>query len=207
PDLKKLMFFSDCVVWAYPIDRSFEENYFYFLQELIGAMNLLVSVLINKGVLVRGGVSDGDIYIDGKKVFGPALVRSYELEKSAVYPQIVCDRSLINASKLSFSEYHKDFIEDYISENEESDFYSIDYFKMIDQAAKTFAEAQETIGYDIDFTREYIEDVVRILPNGINSADSRVRMKYEWLRSKLLTLKNAEYEFSVLDDPKFSKGD
>jgi hypothetical protein len=50
------------------------------------------------GVLLRGGVCVGDIFFkpDDTIVFGPALVRAYELERDhAVYPRIVIDRNLI----------------------------------------------------------------------------------------------------------------
>ena len=50
------------------------------------------------GVLVRGGMSLGDLFASKENsiVFGPALVDAYKLEsQSAVYPRILIDRRLI----------------------------------------------------------------------------------------------------------------
>lgn len=51
-----------------------------------------------EGILVRGGLSVGNLFIDPKAsiVFGPAMVKSYKLESEyAVYPRIVMDRDLV----------------------------------------------------------------------------------------------------------------
>lgn len=61
------------------------------------------------GVLLRGGVCDGDIFFkpDDTIVFGPALVRAYELERDhAVYPRIVVDRNLIVETRQAGGDQH-----------------------------------------------------------------------------------------------------
>ena len=48
-----------------------------------------------KGYLFRGGITVGDIVHDDECVFGPGLVRAYELEsKVAQYPRFVLDRGV-----------------------------------------------------------------------------------------------------------------
>src|SRR6266481_3023330 len=52
--------------------------------------------LLEEGVIVRGGMTVGDLYWEDNQVFGPALVRAYELEKGlAHYPRIVMDSELV----------------------------------------------------------------------------------------------------------------
>jgi len=47
-------------------------------------------------ILLRGGVSLGDLYFDGEFMFGPALVKSHQLgEQVAVFPRIVVDSTLV----------------------------------------------------------------------------------------------------------------
>jgi hypothetical protein len=54
--------------------------------------------LATNGVLVRGGICIGDLFVRAGKtmLFGPALVKAYKLESEyAVYPRIIIDRDLI----------------------------------------------------------------------------------------------------------------
>lgn len=53
--------------------------------------------LINLKVLIRGGVTIGDLYFENDVVFGGALNRAYSLESEiAIFPRLVVDRSLVN---------------------------------------------------------------------------------------------------------------
>lgn len=61
------------------------------------------------GWLVRGGITIGDFYIDDTIVWGPALLRAYELEdKLAIYPRIILDETV--TSVLSISTIKNDFV-------------------------------------------------------------------------------------------------
>ena len=47
---------------------------------------------------LRGGLTVGDVYLQGDLIFGPAMVRAYELENSyAIFPRIVVDPAVITA--------------------------------------------------------------------------------------------------------------
>lgn len=60
--------------------------------------------LVSHDVILRGAVSYGEIYAEGNVIFGPALVRAYELEtKMALYPRVVVDPDLLNATKVDRS--------------------------------------------------------------------------------------------------------
>jgi len=56
--------------------------------------------LIAHDIILRGGISSGQIYANGAEIFGPALIRAYELEtKAALYPRVVLDPILLNETK------------------------------------------------------------------------------------------------------------
>jgi hypothetical protein len=87
--------FSDSVVRVRTYDSDFREGaLFYELLDLVHAQ----TELAGKGILIRGAMTAGQIYTSADLAFGPAFVRSYDLESSlANYPRIVIDPQLIRA--------------------------------------------------------------------------------------------------------------
>lgn len=51
---------------------------------------------IKAGLLLRGGIVIGDIYIDDVFVYGTGLINAYYIENNAKYPRIVIDKSIID---------------------------------------------------------------------------------------------------------------
>ncbi|GAB4212808.1 MAG: hypothetical protein OHK0013_35990 [Sandaracinaceae bacterium] len=73
-------------------DATFPSALFYELLALVHMQGELAP----QGVLIRGAITHGDVFTDGSTVFGPALVRAYELESgNAVYPRIIVDPELL----------------------------------------------------------------------------------------------------------------
>ncbi|WP_248928667.1 hypothetical protein [Paenibacillus hamazuiensis] len=99
-----------------------------------GAMNKITklltvftqSLLSQHGLLLRGGIAVGKIYHDNDIVYGPGLVKAYELEsKIAVYPRIVMGFSDFESSILSCSQISQSALrERFVTDN--------DYFLMLD---------------------------------------------------------------------------
>lgn len=95
--------FSDSVLRIRRTRTKWNRQYsvgllFHELIDLVHAQGELVK----DGVLLRGGVSYGQISLSGTRVFGPAFISAYELEaRIALYPRIVVDPILL-------SEFHKD---------------------------------------------------------------------------------------------------
>jgi hypothetical protein len=80
--------FSDNIVISTPPGPSVP----YLLREL----SLMQLATASRGFLLRGGVAIGDIVHDDEVVFGPALIRAYELEsETAHFPRIVVDEDVI----------------------------------------------------------------------------------------------------------------
>ena len=67
------------------------------LSELIFIVGKIQYELFLKGILVRGAISFGELYINKSKniIVGPGLINAYNLEKDAKYPRIVIDRRII----------------------------------------------------------------------------------------------------------------
>lgn len=56
--------------------------------------------LLEKGILVRGGISYGDFWNNKEIMFGRGLVKAYELENDfAIYPRIIVDSFLLKRFK------------------------------------------------------------------------------------------------------------
>lgn len=83
--------FSDSAVISYPADDI--DGLFYLLLDLVHLQLALASY----DVLLRGGITIGDLYHDGSIVYGPAMNEAYLLKsKKAKYPRIIADVHNIN---------------------------------------------------------------------------------------------------------------
>ena len=80
------------------------------LRNLLGVIHPLYVDLIRHGedpeiesverILLRGAVVTGDVFDQPPFIFGPALVRAVELEKLAIYPRVIIDRSVSDCVRL-----------------------------------------------------------------------------------------------------------
>jgi hypothetical protein len=89
--------FSDLIVNVTPLDT---------IQPLHGLFNDIATLgwrqfmLAIRGIFVRGGVTLGDIYVDSRTIFGPALIQAYDIERTtAKWPIIAIDPQLIRTLK------------------------------------------------------------------------------------------------------------
>lgn len=130
--------FSDSTVRSLHINSETNKKYhggilFHELNELVHAQ----ANMVDKGQFIRGGITIGDIFIDGATVFGPAIVRAYRLESEfAVFPRIVIDPAvfeefesseLLRNQKHSMEEERK-FISNLVRRDLDG-LYFVDYMK------------------------------------------------------------------------------
>lgn len=95
----KVKIFSDNIVVALPYDASQQRADALFAVAVMSAM-LQVSFLV-RGWLIRGGIASGDFFMDDVMVWGPALVRAYELESRVAYfPRVVIEPDLAKVCDL-----------------------------------------------------------------------------------------------------------
>lgn len=86
--------FSDNVVRVCPIDGE-EGGQGALFNELLNLVHIQAK-LTERGIFLRGGLTVENIYLASGVVYGPGLVRAYELESQfAVYPRIVVDPAVM----------------------------------------------------------------------------------------------------------------
>ena len=87
--------FSDLIIRARPLNNE-AEILDWVNHELMTLSAIQSEITCRYGILLRGGMCINDLYMKDEMVFGPALVRAYELENElAVYPRIVIDPAII----------------------------------------------------------------------------------------------------------------
>jgi hypothetical protein len=85
--------FSDLVLRTTPITSNsiLREGAGLLYWELMDLVHVQAE-LIAQGVLLRGSITVGDIFMHEEIVFGPALIRAYELESTvATAPRVIID--------------------------------------------------------------------------------------------------------------------
>jgi hypothetical protein len=96
----EISLFSDNIVISY-LDNEYDAE----ANLIMDVMYLQMSLYI-EGVLCRGGITVGDLYHDNNKIFGPAMVRAYELEsKYANYPRIIVDDCLTSGGSFFTTDF------------------------------------------------------------------------------------------------------
>lgn len=82
---------SDSIVIATENDKE------HFNQLVKVIFKLQQKFMEDAGILIRGGISFGELYFDKTKniVVGKGLINAYKLEGQAKYPRIILDRQLI----------------------------------------------------------------------------------------------------------------
>lgn len=89
----RVLSFSDSIIRVRPVTGI--SCLYYELLELVHVQ----AELINKGILIRGGVTCGEVVASNDGVFGPGFVGAYELESEfAVYPRIVLSPHLLHGA-------------------------------------------------------------------------------------------------------------
>lgn len=182
------------MVWSYPTNEVSQKEYFIFLFAVSSFFNTLQCSLFYKGIVIRGGISIGDLFIEGNKIFGPALIRAYKLEKKAIYPRIVVDKEIFD-KKLNHK--FKDFFSQ-LHFKQEADFYYLNYFSQIEVINKL--EKDGTIKQLA--LSSFIEPLVMVINRGILIDDIEVRKKYEWLRDQLLSIKDLDFDWTCMKESK-----
>jgi hypothetical protein len=179
----KVIQFSDSIIRIRPLDSKAnkESRYGLMFYEMLDLVHMQ-GELINHGICVRGGVSIGDVHVDGQTLFGPGFVRAYELESVyANFPRIVVDPALIQQLQKDkrLASTHNTLADEfaYISKNirRESDgIYFIDYLRSFQ------TEIDEPDDIPV-FLRNHKELIVKNV--GGATQLNPVSAKYLWLAS------------------------
>lgn len=97
----KFQTFSDLTVIAVPVRLS---STFALLDSalsfVVQHLGFAQSQLIDEGIVIRGSITVGDIVRSHGQLYGPALIRAYDLERrEAIYPRIIVDELALSLAR------------------------------------------------------------------------------------------------------------
>lgn len=182
--------FSDSIVVSVKVDNNVNE----VASTLIVNLAYLGAVLLEKGILFRGGLTLGNIlHSDNGTVFGQGLIEAYFLERNnAKYPRIVLSDKLINELNYPLTQKHNRYpYHQYLLRFNDGvvGFHQLQYYEVIQSW--------------IDMTPEILTkkmDVIRgVIIQGLDSSFERPEVfeKYKWLKEqyeKLIILDDFDSE-------------
>jgi hypothetical protein len=173
--------FSDLVVRCTLIKNSV--NIGKLLNQELSSLKEKQLSLALQGEFVRGSICIGDIFTDNGLLFGPALVKAYELESIyAIFPRIIVDRNLIWETKKQDSIAVS---EEFVKRGEEGAYY-LDYlFAVINQRYRNFGSDRAN-----ELLLQHQQVLENIIKSDISKMNERTKQKYIWL---------AQYHNSVVD--------
>lgn len=144
--------FSDCIVLSVEAKSTDVEQASNIL--VTATVKMLQDTYLNQSIAMRGGIAYGKLYHHRTEgVFGPAMIKAYELESQfADWPRVVFDRSVIEhfsdksgLSSIGFTNYGDGF-------------WGIDCLNRIEDVLM-----QERIySFDTDTGREYLNKLTDI---------------------------------------------
>jgi hypothetical protein len=171
--------FSDSVVMSYRVTEP--SGVFW----MMNAIALTIISLAERGFLLRGAVTVGDLHHTSRHVVGPAMVRAYEMEsREARYPRVIIDPAVIQHARRRRNEDHtpddeEGYVRSFMAEDADGRLF-IDY---ISWNAVVAVAGADDLGYP-----EYLATLSRLLRDGLGHEDPRVAEKYLWLHPRYLAV-------------------
>lgn len=164
--------FSDSIVISYKMD---EESAVF---NLLLSIMFLICDAMKHNLLLRGGVSVGPLCHNKHELFGPAMIKAYNLESScACYPRIILSDEVIDLAREYHASHHKPEQElEYVENLLQKDFdgyYFVDYFEAPNG---NFDEN------DCDYFL-YLNNIRKVITDNLKIKDERVLQKMRWMIS------------------------
>lgn len=138
------------------------------------------NLLLNEGILLRGGITVGDVALSYGQLFGPAVVRGYELENQvARFPRIVVGDEVLNEIRINPSLWRHADADIELKEVKSllrRDFdgeYFVDYLRILEGELDEPADYPRLLGLHDDFIKRGLKRY---------KGKASVLSKYKWLR-------------------------
>ena len=166
--------FSDSIVISFP----WNEEYNSIVAAIFLIKNYQVFLIMQHGVLLRGGITIGDIIHNEKMIVGPAMIDAYTLEsKCAINPRIIVDSQVVPLFEKAFDRCRKNkHIDTHLVNKDEDNRYYIDYFN--------FSERDRT-GSSF-YYNDYLHQLKSLVAENKDNEDARIREKYLWMNNKIM---------------------
>lgn len=181
PGDPRLSQFSDCILLSAVPDmhgRAFITN----------SIRTISNALLDYGLLIRGGVTQGQLYHHDNTVFGPAIVEAHNLEKyCAKYPRVIVEEKLANTWTNENTYCNKDgSLLGYGKiwrKSQEDEWMYFDFLQPI--AASTFTKPNE---YHLKNTLITATTVAKRGIENYENKDEKIYQKYVWLAKYINSL-------------------
>ena len=182
--------FSDSIVISVKVDNNVNE----MTSTLIANIAYIGAILLEEGVLLRGGLTIGNIvHNENGTVFGQGLIDAYELERNcAKFPRIVFSDKIIKHLNYPLnSKYERYPYHQYIERFEDGcvGFHQMIYYQVVENWTEM---TEENIIESLSKIRKVI---VGGLDGSIEKPD--VFEKYKWLKAqynKLIILSDFDFD-------------
>lgn len=158
--------FSDNIVFAIETENLVKEKKQQAIHDLCLILSIFQMRAFSFGVLLRGAITVGKLYIDDTFVWGKALLKGYKLEsKTAIYPRIVVDESVLKWLPYQFTNSEK-------RHHVKTDFDGVNFIDIL-----SFLE-RESIDNYIDEATKNIDQISKLL-----ETDKPALQKLRWYES------------------------
>lgn len=165
--------FSDSIIISYLMTE--ESGIFQILLDIL----YICTTALHDNFLLRGSIVCDKIYHKENKIFGPALVKAYEIEnKMAIYPRIVLDDGIVEIAKKYYSINHDAEMEvDFIKKLVSLDFDGLHYINYFDAI-------ESELDGGIEEMPSYLENLRSVIKKMEAVQNISVRAKYLWIKEK-----------------------
>lgn len=173
PSSRVVTQFSDSVVVSYLVGETGG------LADMLYDVLHLQLELVQRGLLIRGAITQGLLHHDSDFVFGPALNEAAELEKVAMYPRVIVDRELLSSAGITTSRIAKSRSStgreaaNLVAQDLDGLFY-VDYFNV----------HPEDFSDDWGDLSEYLIGLRDVIKGLSSKRQPSLRLKHSWLRQK-----------------------
>lgn len=167
--------FSDSVVISFPWNEKDNS----IVAAVLWIKSYQTFLIMWHNVLLRGGITIGDIIHNEKMIVGPAMIDAYTLEsKRAFYPRIVIDSQVVPLFEKVFDRCRKNnrSIDTTLINKDDDNRYYIDYFN--------FSERDRN-GCSF-YYNNYLHQLKSLVAENKDNEDVRIREKYLWINNKIM---------------------
>lgn len=89
--------FSDLTVFSTPVRKPRLPAKGAVFFQVLGLVHAQVSLIHEEAIVIRGGITVGEVVRSHKQLFGPGVIDAYQLEsRAAKHPRIVVDQKVLN---------------------------------------------------------------------------------------------------------------
>jgi hypothetical protein len=147
--------------------------------QILHIVHVQTILLADEGILLRGGITVGDVALSYGQLFGPAVIRGYELEsRVAIFPRIVVGQEVLDEVKRNPALWIHDrdtelqAVKDLLRRDCDGEYF-VDYLRVVESELN---DPSQYVGF-LDKHRELIEKGLRRY-----KTNASVLPKYKWLR-------------------------